>query len=85
MSSKETFTQNVWVRSVADRFRVSLVAGLCPLFCLVTHHLIIPHLLRVSPLNVLTGVIVSLFIIACVQLLKELLLLLKLHLMLLND
>ena len=85
MSSQQAFTQNVRVRSVAYRFRIPLVAGFCPLFGLVTHHLVVTHLLRVSSLDVLTRVIVSLFIIACVQLLKELLLLLKLNLMLLNN
>ena len=85
MCSQETFTHNVRVWSVANRFRVSLVTGFRPLFSLVTHHLIIPHLLRVSPLDVLTRVVVSFIIIACVQLLKELLLLLKLYLMLLDD
>lgn len=85
MSSQQAFTQNVRVRSVTYRFRIPLVARFCPLFGLVTHHLVVTHLLRVSSLDVLTGVIVSLFIIACVQLLKELLLLLKLNLMLLNN
>jgi len=85
MSSQETFTHNIRVWSVANRFRVSLVAGFRTLFSLVTHHLIIPHLLRVSPLDVLAGVVVSFFIIAGVQLLNELLLLLKLYLMLLNN
>jgi len=64
MSSQQALTQYVRVRSVAYRFRVSLVAGFRPLFGLVTHHLVVAHLLRISSLNVLTGVIVSLFIIA---------------------
>jgi len=69
MSTQQAFTQYVRVGSVAYRFRIPLVAGFCPLFGLVTHHLVVTHLLRVSSLDVLTGVIVSLFIIACVQLL----------------
>jgi hypothetical protein len=72
---------------VAYRFGVTFVARLGSLLTLISHVWIVAcHVLRVTALDILTRVVVSLLdICTSVKLLKELLLLLKLNLMLLNN